>query len=455
MQEKGFQIRMFICHVNELDSLKEYLEKKAANGWMLEKREGMICYFKRCEPKEVRFSVEIFKRVSDYTMSYEEANVMYIDLCEAAGWHFVCADGQVQILYTEDKSVIPIETDAKLKLETIHNSIRRDKLFGWIIMGCLGPFILYSRFHNGMVEILSNYMEFSLVFLWLLIPSINLCQAILYFSWYYRMRRKIENGEDFSYSKNKGNKIIFTIAFLFVIIWFIGTLVTFAITGDSSVIFFGSIYIAIPLTIVCIQILKILIQKNGIKKIFGQSCHYLGSAILFLAVANAIVLVLTGGMYLGIWNENAETVTYKDIVGEVVTETKYNDTLPLTLEDLGIEIIGDYDTCAETDDSFIINRDHYYQTPMDNNYQEDDLQYSIYRINNNWIYDTVLKEEYTEYDYHEVKMPQFQANKVYYSEEGYNTYLLLYDNMILNLQTTFKLNDFQIATVVERLVKTN
>ena len=107
------------CHALEL-----YLSEMAAKGWMLDEIWIFnIFKFKRCEPKNLRFAVDI-PRLSDTCpdtslQNYELLFNEYIEICESSGWKHIVEDSEYQIFYTEDINVVDIQTDDSLKLDSL------------------------------------------------------------------------------------------------------------------------------------------------------------------------------------------------------------------------------------------------------------------------------------------------------------------------------------------------
>ena len=107
------------CHALEL-----YLSEMAAKGWMLDEIWILnIFKFKRCEPKNMRFTVDIPKlsdtcadtSLQNYELLFNE----YIDICESSGWKHIVEDSEYQIFCTEDINVVDIQTDDSLKLDSL------------------------------------------------------------------------------------------------------------------------------------------------------------------------------------------------------------------------------------------------------------------------------------------------------------------------------------------------
>lgn len=79
----------------ELDSLAEFLEEKAAEGWQLTSKTGIILGFRRSKARQVKISVELV-----YADDNDEDNERFIEYCRAAGWRHVFSDGNCKFLKT-------------------------------------------------------------------------------------------------------------------------------------------------------------------------------------------------------------------------------------------------------------------------------------------------------------------------------------------------------------------
>ena len=107
------------CHALEL-----YLSEMATKGWMLDEIWIFnIFKFKRCETKNLRFTVDI-PRLSDTCpdtslQNYELLFNEYIEICESSGWKHIVEDSEYQIFFTEDTNTVDIQTDDSLKLDSL------------------------------------------------------------------------------------------------------------------------------------------------------------------------------------------------------------------------------------------------------------------------------------------------------------------------------------------------
>ena len=75
--------KTFTTSVTDLDSIQEFLEEMALNGWILKSVSQTTYYFEKCEPKKVRYNIGFFnvesnKKNSRYNYHGRKE---YIELC--------------------------------------------------------------------------------------------------------------------------------------------------------------------------------------------------------------------------------------------------------------------------------------------------------------------------------------------------------------------------------------
>ena len=104
--------------------IQDYLEKQAQKGWLLEKITPLGWVFRSMEPKMLHFSVTYFPQASAFDPEPSENQKRFQDFCAYTGWVLAAANAQMQIFYNENENPIPIETDAKIEVETIHKAVK-------------------------------------------------------------------------------------------------------------------------------------------------------------------------------------------------------------------------------------------------------------------------------------------------------------------------------------------
>ncbi|MBS5951226.1 MAG: DUF2812 domain-containing protein [Clostridium sp.] len=85
----------------EISSLIYYLEEMAKKGWLLESISSMYAKFKKIEPKNIKYTIDIIGKISAYEELDEESLKEYRDKKESEGWKFLYDYNNMQIFYSE------------------------------------------------------------------------------------------------------------------------------------------------------------------------------------------------------------------------------------------------------------------------------------------------------------------------------------------------------------------
>ena len=107
----------------ELEGLEEYLVSQAAKGWILEKIGQSGFCFKKAEPRNLRYCVDI-PSVQRKRGGFNDYLQPYYEMCEEAGWTFVGTDMHIHVFVTEDPTVAPIHTDPKVRFEAAESYLK-------------------------------------------------------------------------------------------------------------------------------------------------------------------------------------------------------------------------------------------------------------------------------------------------------------------------------------------
>lgn len=189
---------------DDLDSTARYLEKMAKAGWMLEKvSNGTRFYFVKSEPKDLRFSVEIFSEGSVFDTHPIDSNLEYVEYCKKAGWNFICSAGNLDFFYTEDINAPEIENDQALKLRAIEKAQRGFKLFMPILFLLMGAGYLIMNLTINLNTMETSFFHFSALMLWVFAATIYLVILVSYLLWRRKARKAVKQGERIP--ANKGN----------------------------------------------------------------------------------------------------------------------------------------------------------------------------------------------------------------------------------------------------------
>lgn len=205
---------------DNLEATARYLEKMAREGWMLEKVSSATqFYFVKCEPKDLRFSVEIFAEGSEFDTHTIDSNLEFVEYCKKAGWNFICSAGKLDYFYTEDKNAPEIESDPEMKLKAIEKAQRFLKLYFPIYFILMGIAYMTMQFTTNLNATETSFFHFSGVMLWCFVGFIYLVNLIIYLVWRRKARNAVKNGERVPANKmNPSFRSIYAFLFLFAIL---------------------------------------------------------------------------------------------------------------------------------------------------------------------------------------------------------------------------------------------
>lgn len=454
MKKRNKKRRFFICQLYELDALKKYLEKMASEGWMLENKKGVRYFFVKCEPREIVFSVEVFDKASIFDVNRNQNNIEYIEYCKTIGWNFVCAQGKIQIFYSEVKNPVPIEADMKIKLKIINKTFCRQNIITWIIVPFMGILLFAGQFSMGITYMLKSYLVFTNTLIWLLLECYIIYSWADYFTWFFQSKKRVNNGEGLKYRGNRRTMVALKVLVAISILWIVAVIA--GMNNKWIVIVMIAVIVIIALGSLLITF---IMKKVGASAKVNLIVTIVGSIVITVLSISILTWVIIFSIFKESGHENAETYTFKENNGIVIT-TIYHDKIPLTLEDLGMSEELKYNTYGYNNGDFLILMDSYYESPVENfianNKNMNEISYDIYQTDFKWIFKQILKEQffdnrYVDLKYEEIEAEGFDADKVYFVEYNNYRYLVLYDDKIIDLHTNFLLNENQMKIVEERL----
>ncbi|MBR6255860.1 MAG: DUF2812 domain-containing protein, partial [Lachnospiraceae bacterium] len=268
-----------------LDDTKEYLEDMAKEGWMLEKISGTTkFFFRRCEPVDARFAVEIFVNGSMFDTHVIESNMEYIEYCKKAGWEFVCSSANIDVFRTDDEDAPEIESDRKLKLKAIKKAGFSQRIATQLMLLVMGViYIVFSLTVNRNV-MESSFMAFSALLMWLFAGGLTVYNLVSYLLWLGKAQTAVDNDEKIPRRKIMGYKEA----------W--GFLTVFGILHSAFSIFAGIVYnekamFMMPVIWLVIILLMFVTRRVTVfaeKKKLGRT----GYAVLIMVVIPLCTLVL-------------------------------------------------------------------------------------------------------------------------------------------------------------------
>lgn len=429
MKKKDVLIKRLPCECNELDTVAELLEQKAADGWELTSKTGNAFGFRRCEPRKVKVSVELVCDCND------DERETFIEACEKAGWKHIFNDGKYQFFETEDLSAEPIHSDPAAKLALVHK-----KCMGMRVVfpaACaLFAFFFWRKFMLPLDvdTLMGTYNLFGFI----LFPSLGFLMALTmldYFIWYRKARRCISEGKNPVYKRTRISKFCDRFMVIYVFFGMMGSLLIDAIYMENAGDFIGIVVMFLAVIFFMIFFPRLSAKTKTDRK--GNLPQYMVLiTIVILSIAWFQVIFLQPG---GEMIKTAE--------GEYIEV--YDEKIPLTMEDLGIKTGSYTDRYKLQSGSPVIQ----YFEGSDNSDNENKyyLWYWICTTKNSKAYDMLIKEKHYDFINSAIKAedPAFEANAVYYNDS--DARLLLYDNFIVKIITNIELTDEQKHLVASKL----
>ncbi len=305
MREKSYSLWFF--SVYETDALAEYLEKKDAAGWHLEKVSASSFFqFRKAQPRRRKYCVTIVPGSSELEGRDRDEALRYREYCEDAGWELEYRNYLWQIYSTSDENLIAIETDPAIRLETI-----RHYLFLPLHLAAYG--VLELLFLTALLIILRNPVE--LLASWsrflcalVLLGTVLLFPGILLhnFLWYRKRMRQIKAGGTFSrtgFCSVKRKTYIQMTAFTLVFV------VLSMGTGEGSLLYFPIQFAGAAARICLCSLILALVREKSSGSAGEKVFLYILAACIIVGAFNFIFGKVSDG-FLGNGREVSVTKAY-------------------------------------------------------------------------------------------------------------------------------------------------
>lgn len=430
MKKKDTFTKRISYEYNELDTIAEFLEEKAAEGWELTSKTGVVWGFRRSEPRKVKFNVEVVE--SDVT---GDALWEFIAFCEADGWKHVFDAGNIQIFENEDFEADPIHTDPEVKLKIVHEHCKAMRVFLPIVASVVILVMLWKAYFPLDIYFFeSGRMMMNLIIMPLFCGAF-LASTVDYFFWYRRAKQAIASGDSPQFKRSTFSKVlnIFMMVLLIINGFVIGLMDT--VFNEEWALF----KVLLGILVVGVIGFWILFPKLSAKYNKSKSSN----DIDYIA---AVIILLIVVMFMG----------------PLLPDEEKTLEPALTLETLGVCETGDEEPYLHREKSPVLT---YFEYAEDTG--EEGLYYHIHITKWEKTYDLAVsywtvpsKRDYEIFEdpadveamhhYYEVEEPAFGADKVLYCDWG-DRWLLLYPDRVIRLEVTEELTDDQKALVAEKL----
>ena len=460
--------KFYPIQYENLDRLKRYLEEMAEKGWMFKEVLGSRLLFEKCEPVKLNFAVEIFDKTSEYATYCNEENLEYIEYCETAGWNYISSFGYLQFFYSEDMELTPIETDDRMKVDSVWKAGKHNRICNLLLIVC-GIANLVNVYETNRMEFLTSYLQFSCILLWLFVIIVNLVKLISSYWWKNRCMKAIQEGNVIPKNPVRINIIGSVLIGILLVIWIGSGIVNRKYLGGYDT------FCMIAGTFIGLLIVPVIYLLNWAARKWKLDAETNFGIQLSVGIVGAMMLsiaVIIGGAFL--YNEDSNLVYEQDGADDI-----YLDSIPYYFDENGnlveqpkaeIEerLKTGYDTYKNDYGSFWIGFAMYRQSAAEeldaqtNAGDKVDIMIREYHSKYSGILKKAIKwaeqEKYFVMPTTEtfknaqlatdIKVPE--GYQVYYvqDEDEYN-YLLESSNRIVAIYSSVELNDATLAAICE------
>lgn len=442
--------------------IRKYLEEQAERGWMLEKI-SVNWVFRRIEPKRIHFSVTYFPKKSVFEAEGSEEQRIFWDFCGHAGWKLAATNEQMQIFYNEREDPVPIETDAVMEVEKVHQSAKKSYVFTYVLL--LATWLLQmgmnlQRFRRDPLGTLADNAVLSLLLAETLLAVYVIREIVRYFLWYNKARRTAE--EDGRFLPAKGVGRAWSVIPYFAIVCILLEMF-FLSSGRLARVFFYMLLTTGVLTTLTVGVSGWM-KRRGVSAAVNRLTVIVIGVLFFIAMVHSMFLMVIRGNFSD--GGRSETYEYNGRTYEAGC-----DELPLTVEDLlQGEFDGDprglYSYELTEKESFVLARIEARQMPRWDAGNLPGMRYSVTEVRLPFLYDWCLdavKDNYTYsqefngrqtyYELREMDAAPWGADaayRVYWDGEAEKEYVVCYENVIVEVNTEWELTEGQMGLVGKR-----
>ena len=177
--------------------MARHLERRAAQGWMVEKLGSFGWTYRRTQPQTLHFTVTHYLPASAFDPEPTEGELEFRDFCAQTGWQLAAASGQMQVFYNAGPDPVPIDTEPALELARVGKLARRAlplQIFLLAIGLWWAAAWVWELVHQP-IDLLASAYSLATGPLWLLLALWCGADLACYFSWRHRAKRAAPLGE--------------------------------------------------------------------------------------------------------------------------------------------------------------------------------------------------------------------------------------------------------------------
>ena len=436
--------------------IEKHLTEMAQKGWILEAISNLYWTYRKIEPKTIHFCVTYYPRGSDFDPKPSEDQQTFHDFCAHTGWQLACTWHQMQVFYNEKESSIPLETDPVMEVDTLHRACKKNFLpsfYSMLALGILMGGYTLARIFYDPIGLLTSSSQMLTGFAYICVLAISLVELVTYFSWYKKARRAAQDGLFVDTPSTAGFQKCIVVLLMIGMVWWLTNL----LAADDPLLFWVAVAMLGYMFVVILAV-------NGIKQGLKKAKVSRGmNRFVTLAACFILPLIMTG------------LVTYCFIslnrTGAFESKPQDDMSIPLSLSDfMEINEI-DYTEYDRTNETTLLQQrvvNHHASLHAMEAGNAESLRYIITTVKVPFLYKWCAEQIFWDEDesnngipeghrsiYKETDASYWGADAAYrlYHEEGWwrNTYLLYYDDRIIEIHFSWKPTEDDMAIVNQKL----
>ncbi len=446
--------------------MQAYFEKMAEKGWLLTQSTDFSWNFRRIEPKKLRFSVVYFPKESMFAADVSERLSRFHDFCDHTGWKLASTNGQVQFFYNETEDPVPIETDAVLEVENIHQATKKRFLPGYAIELALAIFNLVLQILQCIknpISYLSSWGNLIYALCWCIICILALTELTGYYFWHRKAKRTAREENRFREPGSHPEHMIFIIPTLFLGFGiYIADHIGQGLAFPAALATGGILLLACVITLFCFLGLMRLLKKCKLPAWVTRIASPLGATVICFLIMFPLMGFVINRFTAGARQRARETAVAYEYNDH--TFYAYQDELPLTVSDLTETGYTEYSRVCTSSETVFLSSLEGQEKPRKNALWEPSLEYRIVQVKLPFLYDLCFNTMVQNLA-HNMGTPDpmphawIQARttdaspwgadtvyRLFLGGEPQNRYLICYENVIVEM-------DFDWAVTAEQMRK--
>ncbi len=426
MKNKKYELNLFSFY--DYAGMEEHFEEMALKGWMIETKKFVFNIYREIEPKKIKFNVSYAQKVIDeYNPKMDDELGEFRDLVEYSGWIFALESGGMDVLYSEDINIAPVETDPHLRIDSVHKHMKKSLAMYYFFVVFM-IFLNYTFFINGIlknpISFASDFLKINEFILKILIIIYGIINIVDYSNWKKKALVRADLGEFALKNGNSRSVIVYSLYIVFFIelIFYLlqATYFGFTFLIIKEIVGFVFLFTAIVLG----DYFKERMKRKGIDR----------DKIKIRTIMLVVAILFLDNIIFSFFVEDSPKL----------------ESMPYTVQELCGKNANDI--ChIESRDSFFSSQRVLGQS---NEEGEPELWFYYDEVT---VHMPFLYEPYKNYilekseDYKLVGDTSWGANKVYYnSKNGRKFYILFYDNKILKMNFSWDVTDEQKAKIRQK-----